>query len=76
MGYVNRDVLYGTVVVLHPLALQHRLLPGGFVLNSSYPANSPAVSAAVNGSDVLQKTAEEAVKKKAQHQAHEKSRGE
>lgn len=73
MGYVNRDVLYDTLVVLQPLALQHRLLPGGFVLNSLYSANSPAASA-VNGSDILQKMAEEAVKKKkAQHQAHEKS---
>lgn len=61
MGYVNGDVFYDT---LQPLTLQHSLPPGGFVLNSSYSANPPALSAALNGSDVLQKMAEEAVKKK------------
>ncbi|KAM9260626.1 LOW QUALITY PROTEIN: BPI fold-containing family B member 6-like [Cariama cristata] len=42
-----------------------RLLPGDFVLNSSSGANLPAVSTALNESDVLQKMAEEAAKKKA-----------
>lgn len=63
MEYVNRNVSYSTVGALQPLALRHRLLSGGSVLNS-YSANSPAVSAALNGSDALQKTAEEDMKKK------------
>jgi len=50
--------------VLSPLTLRHRVLSGGFVLNSSSCANLPAVSTALNESDVLQKMAEEAAKKK------------
>lgn len=73
MGYVNGDVFYDT---LQPLTLQHSLPPGGFVLNSSYSANPPALSAALNGSDVLQKMAEEAVKKKTtQDQGQERHQG-